>query len=254
VRPTGLRRRLAWGGRILAAVIVVAAASGRLPHLVLTQAVIDSLLTMVAAPLCLLDGGAGESRRRWSVPAFPAVALMSVGTVAYQLPPVVVVIGEGGALTAAAMVLLLLMALGFWSVVMPPARLKGLVAAAYVVIGSLPISMPAMFLIMLPRDIYGAFHATAAGPLGPMDDQTLSGFVLFAFVKITLFVAFSVLFLSAFPQQVEDAGDSGGDRELQGPPALPGWVRAVLSDEPTVEEPTPTRERQAVGARGAGSR
>lgn len=248
MRPTPLRRRLAWAGRLLAAAVIVVAVSGKLPHLVLTQAIVSSLLTMVAAPLSLLDRASGASRRRWSIPAFPAVALMSVGTVATQLPPVVGVIGEGGPVTALALGVLLLMALGFWSVVMPPARLSGMIAAGYVVAGSLPISMPAMFLIMLPRDIYTAFHAAAPGPLVPMDDQTFSGFVLFAFVKITLFVAFSCLFLSAFAERVED--DRGGDGELERPqpPALPGWVLQLLHDQPTVEEPAPPVRREGVGS------
>lgn len=228
--------------------VILAAVSGKLPHLVLTQAIVISLLTMVAAPLSLLDRASGTPRRRWSIPAFPAVALMSVGTVASQLPPVVGVIGEGGPVTALALGALLLMALGFWSVVMPPARLTGLYAAGYVVAGSLPISMPAMFLIMLPRDIYTAFHAAAASPLAPMDDQTFAGFVLFVFVKITLFVAFSCLFLSAIAERVEDDRDGDGDRERSQPPSLPGWVRQLFGDQPTVEEPAPRVRREGVGS------
>ena len=241
MRPTGLRRGLGWAGRVLGATVIVAAASGRLPHLVLTQAVVSSLLTMVVAPLSLLDRNTGESRRRWSMPAFPAVVLMSVGTVGSQAPPVVAAIGEGGPLTVVALSVLVLMAMGFWSVVMPPSRLQGLHAVGYVLLGSMPISMPAMFLIMLPRDIYTAFHTAAPGPLSAMDDQTFAGFVLFAFVKITLFVAFTVLFVSALAQRTggEDGGDDGGsDRQ---PPGLPGWVRALLQGEPTVEEPVVAR-------------
>ena len=241
MRPSGLRLGLAWAGRVLGALVIVAAASGRLPHLVLTQAVVSSLLTMVVAPLSLLDRNAGESRRRWSIPAFPAVILMSVGTVGSQAPPVVAVVGQGGPLTVVALSMLVLMAIGFWSVVIAPARLKGLHAVGYVLLGSMPISMPAMFLIILPRDIYTAFHAAAPGPLSAMDDQTFSGFVLFAFVKITLFVAFTLLFLSAIAQRTEgeDGGDGGGsDRQ---PPGLPGWVRALLQGEATVEEPAVKR-------------
>ncbi|MEA2684204.1 MAG: hypothetical protein QOK05_2532 [Chloroflexota bacterium] len=243
-----MRRRLAWGGRGLAAVVIVAAASGKLPHLVLTQAVVSSLLTMVAAPLCLLDRGTGESRRRWSVPAFPAVVLMSVGTIGSQLPPVVALIGEGGPVTVVALVGLLLMSLAFWSVVMPPARLRGLIAAGYVVIGSMPISMPAMFLITLPRDIYTAFHAAAPSPMPALDDQTFSGFVLFVFVKVTLFVAFSCLFLSAVSEAADDERGGEGGRERRQPPALPGWVREILSGHPTVEEPQADVSREPVGA------
>ena len=241
MRPNGYRRGLGWTGRLLGAMLITAAASGRLPHLVLTQAVVSSLLTMVAAPLSLLDRTTGVSRRRWSVPAFPAVALMSVGTLASQAPPVVAAIGEGGLLTVAALGVLMLMAIGFWSVVIPPARLKGLHAVGYMLLGSLPISMPAMFLIMLPRDIYTAFHAAAPGPLSAMDDQTFAGFVLFAFVKVTLFVAFSFLFLSALAQPVDGDDGDDGDRAGKEPPNLPGWVRALLSGEPTVDEPAADR-------------
>ena len=241
MRPTRLRSGLGWAGRVLGVTVIVAAASGRLPHLVLTQALASSLLTMVAAPLSLLDRTTGQSRRRWSVPAFPAVVLMSVGTVASQAPPVVAAIGEGGAITALAMTALLLVAMAFWSVVIPPARLTGLHAVGYMLLGFMPISMPAMFLIMLPRDIYTAFHAAARGPLAPMDDQTFAGFVLFAFVKITLFVAFTLLFVSALAQRVD--GEDGDDRDRSGkePPSLPGWVRALLQGEPTVDEPAPER-------------
>jgi hypothetical protein len=233
---------------VLAAAVIVVAVSGKLPHLVLTQAIVSSVLTMVAAPLCLVDRASGAARRRWSIPAFPAVALMSMGTVASQLPPVVGFIGEGGPVTALALLAMLVMALGFWSVVMPPARLSGMIAAGYVVAGSLPISMPAMFLIMLPRDIYTAFHAAAPGPLAPMDDQTFSGFVLFAFVKITLFVAFSCLFLSASSERVEDDRGGEGERDGRQPPALPGWVRELLRGQPTVEEPAPRVRRERIGS------
>ncbi|MFN2462669.1 MAG: hypothetical protein ABR573_02055 [Candidatus Dormibacteria bacterium] len=243
------RRALAVGGRVLAVVVILATGSGRLPHLVVTQAVVSSLLTMVAAPFCLLDRGRTPARRRLSIPAFPAVALMSVGTLFFQAPPVVAVIGEGGVASALAMTLLFLMAIGFWSVVLPPARLRGLPGAAYVIAGSLPISMPAMFILTLPRDIYGTFHAAAASPLPGLDDQIYAGFVLFAFVKITLFVAFTFLFLSAFSERVE-GGRGGDDRDpdtRRTPPALPGWVKSLLEGEPTVEEPAPVTT-------GAGSR
>jgi hypothetical protein len=254
VTPTPIRRRLAWSGRILGVAVIAVAASGALPHLVLTQAVLSAVLTMLVAPLCLLDRADGASRRRWSIPAFPAVTLMSIGMIGAQLPPVVAVIGQGGPVTALAMAGLLLLALGFWSVVMPPARIRGLMAAGYVVMGSLPISMPAMFILMLPRDIYTAFHAGAAGPLAPMDDQIYSGFVLFAFVKITLFVAFSVLFLKAFADRIEDGGTDRGDGRGQEPPALPGWVRGLLRGEPTVDEPAAPARRELAAPREAGSR
>jgi hypothetical protein len=241
---TGSRRAFGLAGRGLAAVLVVAATSGRLPHLVLSQAVVSALLTMVAAPLILLHPGAG--RRRWTVPAFPAVALMSAGTLASQAPPVVAVIGEGGPLTAVVLVALLVMAVGFWSVVMPPARLRGLGGAAYVVAGSLPISMPAMFLLTVPRDIYASFHALAPSPLAALDDQILAGFILFAAVKVTMFVAFTCLFIAASREKVEDGPDEGGgDRGSTRPPALPGWVRGLLAGAPTVDEPAAPREPAA---------
>ena len=249
MRPGRTRHTLALGGRLLAAAVIIAGTSGRLPHLVLTQAVLSSLLTMIAAPFALLDRNAGPGRRRWSVPAFPAVALMCVGTIFLQAPPVVAVIGEGGLLTALALTGLLLMAMGFWSVVLPPARMRGLAGAAYVIAGSLPISMPAMFLLTVPRDIYSGFHAAAASPLPGMEDQIYAGFVLFAAVKVTLFVAFTFLFLSAAAEKVEDGPEGGdGDRQATRPPTLPGWVKALLEGEATVEEPA------APLPTGAGSR
>jgi hypothetical protein len=166
---------------------------------------------------------------------------MSAGTVASQAPPAVAAIGGGGPVTALALVALLLVAIGFWSVVIPPARLKGLQAVGYMLVGFMPISMPAMFLIMLPRDIYTAFHAAGRGALAPLDDQTFAGFVLFAFVKITLFVAFTFLFLAALAQRVEGEDGGDGDRGDNQPPSLPGWVRALLQGEPTVDEPVPQR-------------
>ena len=253
MRPGRARRSLALAGRLLAAAAIIAGASGRLPHLVLTQAILSSLLTMVAAPFALLDRDA-DAPRRWSIPAFPAVALMCVGTVFLQAPPVVSVIGEGGLLSAVALTALLVMAMGFWSVVLPPARLRGLAGAGYVIAGSLPISMPAMFLLTMPRDIYAAFHAAAASPLPGMDDQIYSGFVLFASVKITLFVAFTFLFLSAASEKVDEGPDNGGGgREFSKPPTLPGWVKALLQGEPTVDEPG-VAEPAAPVPTGAGSR
>ena len=75
--------------------------------------------------------------------------------------------------------------------------------------------------------------------------------VLIILVTITLFVAFTFLFLSAFSEKVED-GPGGGDdgREGGGPPALPGWVMALLRGEPTVDEPAAVREaeREPTGA------
>lgn len=249
MRPGRSRDTLALVGRLLAAAVIIAGTSGRLPHLVLTQAVLSALLTMIAAPFMLLDQTAGRARRRWSIPAFPAVALMCVGTIFLQAPPVVTVIGEGGLLSAVALTALLLMAMGFWSVVLPPARLRGLAGAAYVIAGSLPISMPAMFLLTVPRDIYGGFHAAAASPLPGLEDQIYAGFVLFAAVKITLFVAFTFLFLSAAAEKVEDGPPGGeGDRGTTRPPTLPGWVKALLEGEATVEEPA------APVPTGAGSR
>jgi len=62
--------------------------------------------------------------------------------------------------------------------------------------------------------------------------------VLFASVKVTLFVAFTFLFLSAASEQAEGGGDEGGgERETRHPPTLPGWVKALLEGEATVEEP-----------------
>src|SRR5258708_10991146 len=48
------RLRLSGAAKVLAAVVIIAAASRRLPHLVLTQAVTSTLLPLVVAPLWLL--------------------------------------------------------------------------------------------------------------------------------------------------------------------------------------------------------
>ena len=257
MRPGRPRRVLALGGRLLAGALIVAAVSGHLPHLVLTQAILTSVLAMIAAPLAMLDRNPAGSRRRWSVPAFPALVAMCVGSLFLEAPPVVAVIGDGGLLTALALAVLLLVALAFWSVVLPPARLRGLPGAAYVIAGSLPISMPAMFLLTVPRDIYGSFHAAAQSPMPGILDQIYAGFVLFAVVKISMFVAFTFLFISAASEQADDGpDDDAGDRETHRPPTVPGWVKALLANEPTVDEPAisePAADREPV-ATGAGSR
>ncbi|HEV3234006.1 MAG TPA: hypothetical protein VG329_05620, partial [Candidatus Dormibacteraeota bacterium] len=53
------RRRVAMAARVAAAVVIIVATSGRLPHLVVVQSVISVVLSMVIAPLWLLDPGEG---------------------------------------------------------------------------------------------------------------------------------------------------------------------------------------------------
>src|SRR5258708_10801073 len=99
VKWTGLhRRRLSLAAKVLAALVITAAASGKLPHLVLTQAVISTVLALVVAPLWLLGRPqSGPGSRGWSrVPPFLAVGTIAAGTIAIQLPPVVAGIHDGG--------------------------------------------------------------------------------------------------------------------------------------------------------------
>ncbi len=142
------RRRLAVAAKVVAALVIIAAASGKLPHLVLTQAVISTLLALVVAPLWLLGRPeSGPGSHAWTrVPPFLAVGAIAAGTIAIQLPPVVGVISDGGVPAVLALSALLAGALCFWSVVVAPARVSGLAACGYVVIGGVPISIPASIL------------------------------------------------------------------------------------------------------------
>ncbi len=246
------RRRLSVAAKILAAVVIIAAASGRLPHLVLTQAVISTLLALVVAPLWLLGRPeSGPGSRAWiRVPPFLAVGTIAAGTIAIQLPPVVGLISDGGVPAVLALGALLGGALCFWSVVVAPARVSGLAASGYVVIGGVPISIPAMILILSPRDIYATFHAAAPPSIGALNDQVFAGFVLFAGVKIAIWTIASIAFFAAAR---ESAGpdDDDGSPQVPAPPTVPGWVLELATEAPTADEPAPSpgREREAAGTR-----
>jgi len=220
--------RAAW---ICGAALIAAAATGFLPHLLVTQALLVALLTMVIAPLCLFRGHAIPVR------PFPAIFFVSAGTIAIQLPAVVAPVSRGGIITILALGALLLGAIAFWSVVIAPQpRIAGLKAAGYVVVGGVPISMPALFLMMAPRDLYASFHASAPSALDPHLDQMLSGFILFSAVKIVIFIVGSVIFFAASREVATDEGDDG-QRQPTGRPDLPHWARQLSPTSPTVEEP-----------------
>jgi cytochrome c oxidase assembly factor CtaG len=240
--------------RLAGVAVIIAASSGRLPHLVVTQAAISAFLTMAVAPLWLLDrSDKGTARRpRWSIPAFPAVTLIAAGTIAVQLPAAVSILSEGGPVTALALSALLVGAIAFWSVVLPPARVRGIAACGYVVIGGVPISMPAMFLILSQRDIYATFHASTAPAIGAYNDQLFAGFILFAAVKMAIWVVGSCVFFAAAREAGPPDDDDGG-RPVPVGPKVPGWVLGLAENAPTVEEPGPTPaspgNREKVGAR-----
>jgi cytochrome c oxidase assembly factor CtaG len=238
------RRRVTVSARVSGLVVIIAATTGKLPHLVATQAAISAFLTMVVAPLWLLDRTekARAPGARWSLPAFPAITLIAAGTIAVQLPAAVSILSEGGPVTALALSGLLLGAVAFWSVVMPPARLRGLAACGYVVIGGVPISLPAMFLIFSQRDLYAGFHATTAPAIGAINDQLIAGFILFAAVKLAIWVVGSCVFFAA-AGEAASADDDDGGRPVPVPPKLPGWVMGLAGDAPTVEEPKPAPAR-----------
>ena len=63
--------------RLAGVAVIIAASTGRLPHMVLTQAAISAFLTMAVAPLWLLDRSEKTTPRRphWGIPAFPAITL-----------------------------------------------------------------------------------------------------------------------------------------------------------------------------------
>jgi cytochrome c oxidase assembly factor CtaG len=255
------RRALALAARVAGAAIILAATTGKLPHLVVTQAAISTLLTLVVAPLWLLDRSepAHEGKTKVSpltVSPFLAVFLMAAGTVGIQLPPVVAAVSDGGLITALALIALLLGAIAFWSVLIAPARVSGIAACGYIVIGGLPISMPAMLLILSPRDLYAGFHAATPPVIGAMNDQLFSGFILFAAVKITIWTVASIAFFAAARESAAPDDDDGGLTIPKVPvvparPALPQWVMGLASDAPTSDEPVPARlvEKETAGAR-----
>ena len=246
------RRGASLFARLAGLAVIIAATTGRLPHLVMTQAAISAFLTMAVAPLWLLDRSARQPvrRPRGSIPAFPAITLIAAGTIAVQLPAAVSILSEGGPVTALALSALLLGAIAFWSVVMPPARIRGIAACAYVVIGGVPVSMPAMFLILSQRDLYAGFHAAHAPAIGAMNDQQFAGFILFAAVKIAIWVVASCVFFAAAGDAAATDDEDGG-RPVPVPPKLPGWVLGLAEDAPTIEEPgpipAPVSNREKVG-------
>lgn len=248
------RRRVSLAARIGGLAVIVAATTGMLPHLVVTQAVISAFLTMVVAPLWLLErtGKGPHKKPAWKISPFPAITLIAVGTIAVQLPPAVSLLSEGGLPTAVALAALLAGAVAFWSVVVPPARVKGLSACGYVIIGGLPISMPAMFLILSSRDLYAGFHAATPPAIGAINDQLYAGFILFAAVKISIWVVGSCAFFAAAAESAAEDDDDGG-RPVPVDPRLPGWVMEMAIDSPTAEEPTPApmgkSEKVTAGAR-----
>ena len=248
------RRALSISARGAGLAVIIAATTGKLPHLIATQAAISAFLTMVVAPLWLLDRAekAPGARPLLRIPAFPAITLIAAGTIGVQLPSVVSILSEGGLLTAVALCALLLGAVAFWSVVMPPARVRGLGACAYVVIGGVPISMPAMFLILSQRDLYAGYHATHPATLGAINDQLIAGFILFAAVKLAIWIVGSCVFFAAAGESAPADDDDGG-RPVPADPRLPGWVLELAVGAPTVDEPrpdgVPVRERESVEAR-----
>ncbi len=237
------RRRVAMAARVAAAVVILVATSGMLPHLVVVQSVISVLLSMVIAPLWLLDPGDGRwvARVRRVTPVV-GVLLISFGTIAVQAPVVVGYIADGGPLTALALVALLAGSIAFWTMIMPPhPPIAGLGAAGYVIVGGLPISMPAMLLILMTRDAYPGFHAASRSSLlDGRTDQMLSGLILFTVVKVAIFAVATLFFVQASreaPDDEDDGDDGGGRRAL---PVVPGWLNE-LSREPLPDEPGPAR-------------
>ena len=128
----------------------------------------------------------------------------------------------------------------------------GLSACGYVIIGGLPISMPAMFLILSSRDLYAGFHAASPPAIGAINDQLYAGFILFAAVKIAMWAVGSCVFFAAAGESAAGDDDDGG-RPVPVEPSLPGWVMQLAADAPTVEEPAPApvraREREVTAAR-----
>lgn len=250
--PSPARRRIARSARIAGVVLIVVASTGNLPHLVATQAALSALLTMVVAPLWLLDPGDGRWLARVRrVKPFPAVFLVSAGTILAEMPGVVGPISGGGALTALALSALLLGAIAFWTMVIPPEpRVGSIGAAAYVIVGGVPISMPAMVLILAPQDMYAGFHAAAPGPLDGRTDQLLAGFILFAAVKIVIFTVATLIFVRVARETPdEDFGDDHDDRPPARVPDLPSWVRELdvgpLPDEPAAVPQRPVSSLRA---------
>ena len=235
------RRRVSLAARTAGVALIIAATTGKLPHLVVTQAAISAFLTMVVAPLWLLDrtGRSTPAQPTWKIPAFPAITLMAVGTIRVQLPRRSACSARAASRRRVALAALLAGAIAFWSVIVPPARVKGLSACGYVVIGGLPISMPAMFLILSSRDLYAGFHAAMPPAIGAINDQLYAGFVLFAAVKIAIWVVGSCVFFAAAAAESAAADDDDGGRPAPVEPRLPGWVMEMAIDSPTTEEPMP---------------
>jgi cytochrome c oxidase assembly factor CtaG len=235
------RRAAAVTARTAAVVMMLAGASGLLPRLILSQAVLIASLTMVAAPLSLLDRPA----TRWLQRLGPLPSCLVVGTsaIVIQLPAPASVVGGGGPFALAAYAVLFASAVAFWAVVVPqPARLNGLYAAGYVIAGSVPLSMPALLLMMVPTDLYAGYHAQSPPLIAAMTDQLLAGFVLFATVKVSVFTAFTAIFRAAAREVPADGAGPGGGEHPPGPPELPDWARGLGPASLSVEEPVPARE------------
>jgi len=247
-----VRSGVAAAARVATVALVGASALRLVPHLLLAEAAVTSAVTMVLAPLSLLDQPHGGWLR---IPGFlrrpfPAVTLLSIGDIAILLPPVVALLDGGGAGSAAVLALLYGGALTFWAVVMPPARVTGIGAAGYVCAGSVPISMPALLLILAPRDLYPAFHAAGTMGIGGQPDQQVAGFIVFGMVKVVIFIAFSVIFMAAAASEERDHGEGGGDdggsRVRRPAPGLPGWALDLGPASPSVPEPEPEPRRERV--------
>jgi hypothetical protein len=119
-----------------------------------------------------------------------------------------------------------------------------------VVIGGLPISMPAMFMILSSRDLYAGFHAAAPPLIGAMNDQLYAGLILFAAVNITIWTVASIVFFAAARESAAPDDDDGGLPVPAGP-MVPGWVLGLATDAPTADEPVPVAlvEKETAGAR-----
>jgi cytochrome c oxidase assembly factor CtaG len=207
---------------------------------------VSALLTMVIAPLILLDRVPGQPRSRWEPPPLLACLLLGIATVALQSPTAIGVMSRGGLVPLLALAAMLVMSLGFWSVVLPLGdRLGGMLAAGYVLFGGVLISMPATLIILVPTDIYAAFHAQEASTVAPLTDQVVSGFILFAAVKIAVFTVFTVIFRDATREIAAEERDGDGGSRVPPPPDVPDWALRLSEGAPTTAEPRP---RPAVGA------
>jgi cytochrome c oxidase assembly factor CtaG len=227
-------------GRIMGLALALLAGTGALPRLVSVQALVTALLTMVlgAAAVVDVDGSVGWHRllRRVARPARGFV-LFGLATFLIQMPPAVTEVSRGGLPALLTLVPLMLVAMVFWtSVVAPEPALLGLAAGGYVVLGGIPIGVPPLLLVMLPRDIYTQLHHLYPPPFAAVADQRAAGFVLLATVKIAILTAFSAIFFSAAAESEAGGRDEGG-HGVPPLPALPGWAVGLGPDSPAALEP-----------------